>query len=182
MATRDEELEQLKKLSPYSLPDNPSQSGWSTKQVKAKFYQGLFYLYDLIDGERADVASVQNALDNLNLDDFVTEEEAQSIKNDAMPHIGETPPSLDKTRIWFDTTDESEIVDIETLDEVDNTPPSEQEEMLEEEMSEEPLVFNEYFEPLFFMNSDSNEPLSFGNVEEDLTFENGNNDNLVFEN
>ena len=44
MANRNEELEQLKKLSPYSLPDNPSQSGWTTKQVKSKFYQGLFYL------------------------------------------------------------------------------------------------------------------------------------------
>ncbi len=55
---RDEELEQLKKLSPYSLPDNPSQSGWSTKQVKAKFYQGLFYLYQLFAGFRDDVGEM----------------------------------------------------------------------------------------------------------------------------
>lgn len=60
MANENEELEQLKKLSPYSLPDNPSQSGWSTKQVKAKFYQGLFYLYSLFKSLRGDVQDALN--------------------------------------------------------------------------------------------------------------------------
>ena len=58
MANENEELEQLKKLSPYSLPDNPSQSGWSTKQVKAKFYQGLFYLYSLFKTLREDMQEI----------------------------------------------------------------------------------------------------------------------------
>ena len=160
--TQEEKLreqQKLKELSPYSLPDNPSQKGWSSGQIKSKMYQGLFYLYNLFDAERTDIENVEQTLEELDLDGFVTEDEAQAIKNDAMPHIGETPPSLDKTKIWFDTTDEGDYIDIETLDEVDDTPPSEQEEMLEEEVVEEPLVFNENFEPLFFMNSDSNEPL-----------------------
>lgn len=52
------ELEVLKKLSPYGLPNNPAQSGWSTEQIKAKFYEGLFYLYQLFKGLRATTEEV----------------------------------------------------------------------------------------------------------------------------
>lgn len=48
------ELENLKKNSPYALPNNPSQSGWSTGQIKEKFYSGLLYLYSLFDSLRND--------------------------------------------------------------------------------------------------------------------------------
>lgn len=172
---RDEELEQLKKLSPYSLPDNPSQSGWTTKQVKGKFYQGLFYLYDLIDGERTDIEDVQNTLANLNLDDFVTEDEAQEIKNEAMPYVGETPPDVTKTKIWFDTTNDGDVIDIEdvadeqdTMEEANNEP---FEEMFETQNNyQEPEIFNEYFEPLSFDNNNDN-----------LSFENNDEDNLSFD-
>ena len=180
MATRDEELEQLKKLSPYSLPDNPSQSGWTTKQVKGKFYQGLFYLYNLIDGERTDIEDVQNTLANLNLNDFVTEEEAQEIKNEAMPHISETPPDVTKTKIWFDTTPSEDYIDVEDLDEVVEEEPPMEEEFLEEEDYTEPLVFNEFFEPLSFSDS-NNDELSFDNAEEPLSFD-SDEQNLTFEN
>ena len=51
MADRTEqealELEQLQKNSPYALPDNAAASGWTTAQIKEKFYAGLFYLYNL---------------------------------------------------------------------------------------------------------------------------------------
>jgi len=51
MADRTEqeahELEQLQKNSPFALPDNAAASGWTTAQIKEKFYAGLFYLYKL---------------------------------------------------------------------------------------------------------------------------------------
>lgn len=55
--TQEEKLreqQKLKELSPYSLPDNPSQKGWSSGQIKSKMYQGLFYLYELFAGFRDD--------------------------------------------------------------------------------------------------------------------------------
>ena len=42
-----QELEQLKENSPYRLPDDAAESGWTTEQIKEKFYAGLFYLYRL---------------------------------------------------------------------------------------------------------------------------------------
>ena len=48
MDKKQQEIEKLKQLSPYSLPDNPSQSGWSLGQIKEKFYTGLFYLLNTI--------------------------------------------------------------------------------------------------------------------------------------
>ena len=42
------ELEMLKRNSPYALPDNPSQAGWTPAQIKEKFYAGHFYLYTLL--------------------------------------------------------------------------------------------------------------------------------------
>ena len=84
MADRTEqeaqELEQLKENSPYRLPDNAAESGWTTEQIKEKFYAGLFYLYKLFKALRksnddftedmsADFAElstkVQQVLDNL---------------------------------------------------------------------------------------------------------------------
>ena len=75
-----QELEQLKENSPYRLPDNAAESGWTTEQIKEKFYAGLFYLYKLFKALRksnddftedmsADFAEletkVQAVLDNL---------------------------------------------------------------------------------------------------------------------
>jgi len=75
-----QELEQLKENSPYRLPDNAAESGWTTDQIKEKFYAGLFYLYKLFKALRksnddftedmsADFAEletkVQAVLDNL---------------------------------------------------------------------------------------------------------------------
>ena len=42
------ELETLKRKSPYALPNNPSAAGWSASQIKAKMYEGIFYLYNLL--------------------------------------------------------------------------------------------------------------------------------------
>ena len=75
-----QELEQLKENSPYRLPDDAAESGWTTEQIKEKFYAGLFYLYKLFKALRnsndtfteemsADFAElsdkVQQVLDNL---------------------------------------------------------------------------------------------------------------------
>ena len=75
-----QELEQLKENSPYRLPDDAAESGWTTEQIKEKFYAGLFYLYRLFKALRnsndtftedmsADFAElstkVQRVLDNL---------------------------------------------------------------------------------------------------------------------
>lgn len=51
------ELETLKRKSPYGLPDNPSASGWTSSQIKSKFYDGMLYLYSLICGDRKDNSS-----------------------------------------------------------------------------------------------------------------------------
>lgn len=75
-----QELEQLKENSPYRLPNDAAESGWTTEQIKEKFYAGLFYLYRLFKALRnsndtfteemsADFAElsdkVQQVLDNL---------------------------------------------------------------------------------------------------------------------
>ncbi len=51
------ELEELKQLTPYALPDNPSAEGWSASQVKAKFYEGFVYIYNLFRSHRSDISS-----------------------------------------------------------------------------------------------------------------------------
>lgn len=62
--------EQLKENSPYALPDNPAQSGWSTAQIKEKFYAGLFlllqWLEDLAETESGDKQNLNNAISALN--------------------------------------------------------------------------------------------------------------------
>ena len=46
--TREElELEQLKRNSPFSLPDDTALSKLTPQQIKEKFYSGFFYLYSL---------------------------------------------------------------------------------------------------------------------------------------
>ena len=50
--TEQEELELLKQESPYALPDDPSASGWSTDQIKKKFYSGLVLLYNFFKQSR----------------------------------------------------------------------------------------------------------------------------------
>lgn len=49
------EIQTLKDRSPFAIPNNPSQSGWSTAQIKEKFYTGLLYLYDLFYSLRGSV-------------------------------------------------------------------------------------------------------------------------------
>ena len=49
------ELEMLKRKSPYALPDNPSQAGWTSAQIKEKFYSGLIYLYSIFKDTRNSV-------------------------------------------------------------------------------------------------------------------------------
>ncbi len=69
MDKRQQEIEELKLNSPYALPDNPSQSGWSAGQIKEKFYVGLFYLLEKIQTvrENCDTLTVelQNAVTDL---------------------------------------------------------------------------------------------------------------------
>jgi hypothetical protein len=70
MEKEKQELEILKAKSPYSLPDNPSQSGWSAKQIKEKFYSGLIYLYSLFKEHRVDnetlIAEMKALVDEIN--------------------------------------------------------------------------------------------------------------------
>ena len=47
------ELEQLKANSPYELPDDAAKSGWTTAQIKEKFYAGLFFIYKLFKSLRS---------------------------------------------------------------------------------------------------------------------------------
>ena len=111
MPNRDEELEQLKKLSPYSLPDNPSQSGWTTKQVKGKFYQGLFYLYELFAGYRENIEdSIVGVMVEENVITFTkadgTTESFEMGSGNATVYYDDTLPE-DTTKlkdgdIWFD--------------------------------------------------------------------------------
>ena len=59
------EFETLKRKSPYALPNNPSAAGWSASQIKAKMYEGLFYLYSLIkDVRKSSDKNVLEALKN----------------------------------------------------------------------------------------------------------------------
>ena len=55
----NEELEQILKNSARDLPDDPSQSGWSTKQIKEKMYAFIPMLYDLIVTERSRITDLE---------------------------------------------------------------------------------------------------------------------------
>lgn len=63
--TEEEELELLKKNSPASLPNNPSASGFSTAQIKEKFYAGLLLLYKWFKTLRIDVNSKVDGMQGL---------------------------------------------------------------------------------------------------------------------
>lgn len=56
--TKEQELAKLKKNSPYELPDNPAESGWSTQQIKEKFYAGLLVLYEFLEVERGRITQI----------------------------------------------------------------------------------------------------------------------------
>lgn len=63
--TEEEELELLKKNSPASLPNNPSASGFSTAQIKEKFYAGLLLLYKWFKTLRIDVNAKVDGMQGL---------------------------------------------------------------------------------------------------------------------
>ena len=58
------EIETLKRNSPAALPDNPSAAGWTSAQVKEKFYAGLLYLHSLISKDRTETAETNEGLNN----------------------------------------------------------------------------------------------------------------------
>lgn len=79
MPTKEElELETLKRNSPYALPSDTAASGWTSAQVKEKFYAGLLYLYNLFKEHRTgvdgDVAEMSDKVDEFSelVNDFVT--------------------------------------------------------------------------------------------------------------
>lgn len=79
MPTKEElELQTLKRNSPYALPDDTASSGWTSAQVKEKFYAGLLYLYNLFKEHRTgvdgDVAEMSDKVDEFAelVNDFVT--------------------------------------------------------------------------------------------------------------
>lgn len=192
------EQQKLKDLSPYSLPDNPTAKGWSSGQIKAKMYKGLFYLYNLLDESRTDVANIQNTLENIDLD-YVTEEEAKVITQNAMPYVSDTPPDVNKTMVWLDIS-ENEIIDNgeEVLDVEPQVLMTNRNRNIVNETSDIPSIKPSVDNLQFETTSNSN--LSFGedNVEEivsepseNLSFSesdnqtlsfNGNDERLSFEN
>ena len=101
--TENEELEMLKKLSPYSLPNNPSQQGWSASQIKEKFYKGLFFLYELFKDLRGEVETVISGeiITSVSID-----EETQEITFGKLDGTTETfdLSGLGKSSVYDDTT------------------------------------------------------------------------------
>lgn len=88
--TREEELQKIKDNSPFSLPDSPSESGWTSAQIKEKFWKGLIVLYDIINDDRdaleEKLGLVDSALEDLNgvakvMPRAVADEDGVSIKN-----------------------------------------------------------------------------------------------------
>jgi len=54
-----QEIADLKANSPFALPDSPSSSGWSTEQIKEKFYKALIILYGYIVVERNRISTLE---------------------------------------------------------------------------------------------------------------------------
>lgn len=88
--TREEELQKIKDNSPFSLPDSPSESGWTSAQIKEKFWKGLIVLYDIINSDRDELEekfdSIDSTLEDLNgvakvMPRAVADEDGVSIKN-----------------------------------------------------------------------------------------------------
>lgn len=99
------EREELHQLTPFSLPTNPSQAGYTAPQIKYKMYKGYDYLHDLID-------SVRTSLEN----NHFTKEEAEAKMReifdedyaskefvlDATSYMGEEAPSPSNAKVWLD--------------------------------------------------------------------------------
>lgn len=86
--TENEELELLKQNSPYALPDDPSSSGWSTDQIKEKFYTGLIVLYDFFKQSRTlqntNIASMQEVVAQINREYIdITQNNTLKVKYDS---------------------------------------------------------------------------------------------------
>lgn len=68
--TEQEELELLKQNSPFALPDNPSDVGWSSDKIKEKFWAGLIVLYNLFKESRtnqnSNISNVQEIVAQIN--------------------------------------------------------------------------------------------------------------------
>ena len=88
--TREEEYQKLKVNSPWALPFNPSEEGWTAAQIKEKFWKGLIVLLDIINSDRdaleTKLSSVDSILDDLNsvskvMPRAIADEDGVSIKN-----------------------------------------------------------------------------------------------------
>ena len=54
-----QEIANLKANSPFALPDDPSSSGWSTAQIKEKFYKAILILYEYLVVERGRITTLE---------------------------------------------------------------------------------------------------------------------------
>ena len=54
-----QELKNLKDNSPFALPDDPSSSGWSTAQIKEKFWTAIIILYGYLLTERQRITDLE---------------------------------------------------------------------------------------------------------------------------
>jgi hypothetical protein len=88
--TRDEEYQKLKDNSPWALPFNPSEEGWTAAQIKEKFWKGLIVLLDIINSDRdaltTKLSSIDALLDDLNsvskvMPRAIADEDGVSIKS-----------------------------------------------------------------------------------------------------
>ena len=63
--TRDEEYQKLKVNSPWALPFNPSEEGWTAAQIKEKFWKGLIVLLDIINSDRDALETKLSLIDSM---------------------------------------------------------------------------------------------------------------------
>ena len=84
------ELEQLKANSPYELPDDAAKSGWTTAQIKEKFYAGMFYLYKLFK-------ELRNSNDTFTEDISSQFGELETEVNNAIDRMDNALTNLDET-------------------------------------------------------------------------------------
>lgn len=110
------ELDTLIKKSPYALPDNPSASGWTSSQIKAKFAEGLVYLYSLLK-EKENNLSEENALllskiENLILKDTELVNQIVALENTKADKT-EIPTRLSQLEIDMELgVNEDDVLDI----------------------------------------------------------------------
>ena len=94
----EEQLKLLRSKSPYVLPDNPSDKGFSAAQIKAKMYEGLLYLFHLLSESHAgtgqELDQLEGAISELSED---LKAEASSLKAE----IGSVVASLKKTSVPY---------------------------------------------------------------------------------